>query len=422
MGNSDQRRSILKALFDLKSLTSGSAPIESFRRVAAIGEEDFDKAANQLNVAEIIRVSSERVELMDEDLVLGDYIESRRRLEFEGEQRVAVISSILSGSIRRSTKLMASYYRSASAIGLKGILERFEGQGVPRALFDRSAYIEQIKGRDPLESGAEISHGHDRFDLPCAGFSTHIEDYYPAISESIERERTAVCMMVQNDKPNSADEIFWLAVEVDSKLEATQELAEFWLDRLETAAIAAGFTNYKLWLVAPVGFDEEADRAIKERGAFGTSRAQVNMLIEILTAEPETKDPSVAEYEIVIPMGDSAELIAAHTLEEIAKRHGLRSHDINQIKTALVEACINASEHSHSPDRRIHQTFSVGPSSLTITITNRGVRLSDVDRQDDDSARRGWGLKLIEKLMDNVRYERTDDGTRIIMTKNLQPA
>ena len=37
-----------------------------------------------------------------------------------------------------------------------------------------------------------------------------------------------------------------------------------------------------------------------------------------------------------------------------------------------------------------------------------------------NEARRGWGLKLIEGLMDAVAVEDTDDGTRIRMEKNIR--
>ena len=115
---------------------------------------------------------------------------------------------------------------------------------------------------------------------------------------------------------------------------------------------------------------------------------------------------------------------AAHTLDEIAKKHGIKSHAVNQIKTALVEACINASEHSHSPDGRIHQKFVVGEDHITITVSNRGVRLADAKPPAEDSLRRGWGLELIKKLMDEVHVMQTDDGTRLSMTKrfaNVEP-
>jgi anti-sigma regulatory factor (Ser/Thr protein kinase) len=34
--------------------------------------------------------------------------------------------------------------------------------------------------------------------------------------------------------------------------------------------------------------------------------------------------------------------------------------------------------------------------------------------------RRGWGLKLIRTLMDEVEFERVDDGTSLRMTKYLR--
>ncbi|MBP9109112.1 MAG: ATP-binding protein, partial [Pyrinomonadaceae bacterium] len=60
---------------------------------------------------------------------------------------------------------------------------------------------------------------------------------------------------------------------------------------------------------------------------------------------------------------------------------------------------------------------------ITITISNRGLRLADKQPVATDDAasneRRGWGLKLIRGLMDDVKIEDTDDGTRITMVKRL---
>ncbi|MDQ3798737.1 MAG: ATP-binding protein [Acidobacteriota bacterium] len=122
-------------------------------------------------------------------------------------------------------------------------------------------------------------------------------------------------------------------------------------------------------------------------------------------------------------MGDDTELIAAHAVEEIARRHAFKPAAINQIKTALVEACINAAEHSHSPDRRIYQKISFEDDKIIITIANRGVKmptekvLESESRLEPTEGRRGWGLKLMRRLMDEVNFEQTDDGTRISMVK-----
>ena len=45
---------------------------------------------------------------------------------------------------------------------------------------------------------------------------------------------------------------------------------------------------------------------------------------------------------------------------------------------------------------------------------------SPVAPTNDTNGRRGWGLKLIRDLMDEVEFERVDDGTRLRMTKYLR--
>ena len=122
-------------------------------------------------------------------------------------------------------------------------------------------------------------------------------------------------------------------------------------------------------------------------------------------------------------MDADAELIAAHSVEEIARRHNLDPKSINQIKTALVEACINASEHSLSPDRKIYQRFRVEDDRVVLTVSNRGLRLaSNAVGVPSQEGRRGWGLRLMRNLMDEVSIEEVDDGTRIVMTKYLKAA
>jgi serine/threonine-protein kinase RsbW len=155
--------------------------------------------------------------------------------------------------------------------------------------------------------------------------------------------------------------------------------------------------------------------------------------LELLAARIETPiaavlHPSEAnEFLMVVPMGEDNELIAAHTAEQIAKRLTFKPEAINQIKTAVVEACINASEHSFSPDRKIYQRFRVESDRLVVTISSRGVVPTNLNgaspRPDTTEAaeeRRGWGLKLIRTLMDEVEFERVDDGTSLRMTKYIR--
>jgi len=259
--------------------------------------------------------------------------------------------------------------------------------------------------------------------LPQIVYTANTVAFYPQIQHSIEKERSAVALGFQKCDYTDEDETVWIAAEIDSKLEANKELTEFWCDRLEIVALMCNFLNYKIWLVAPEGFSPEAIEVLKNRNAFGSSRKQIELLINYLGAKDVLGEKLKAnEYEMVVPMGEDTEMIAAQTVEEIARRHSFTPKAINQIKTALVEACINATEHSLSPDRKIYQKFTVENDKIVITISNRGLRLSNkkLHEINPDEGRRGWGLKLMKTLMDDVKFEQMDDGTRISMTKYLQ--
>jgi len=97
----------------------------------------------------------------------------------------------------------------------------------------------------------------------------------------------------------------------------------------------------------------------------------------------------------------------------------------------VVEAFINASEHSLSPERRIYQRFRAEDDKLVITISSRGIVPLTIEAQNGENAapdnelllgnRRGLGLSLIRTLMDEVEFERVDDGTSLRMTKYVRP-
>ena len=65
---------------------------------------------------------------------------------------------------------------------------------------------------------------------------------------------------------------------------------------------------------------------------------------------------------------------------------------------------------------------------LVVTVASRGVVPEQVADQlgegaidqGNGSSRRGWGLKLIKTLMDEVEFERVDDGTQLKMTKYIR--
>ena len=134
------------------------------------------------------------------------------------------------------------------------------------------------------------------------------------------------------------------------------------------------------------------------------------------------KNPKV---ELSIPIIPDMELAATQTSEVVAKHMGLSQEQSDEIKMALIEACINAFEHSETKED-IYIHFIISDENLTIKVIDRGVgfdassiELPNIDQKlKPDERKRGWGLMLIKELMDKVDYESDNTGTTLTMTKN----
>lgn len=409
-------------IFDSLTTERKKSPIEVWQRRSGLNVSDFRRALRFLNEREIVRVSTNLVEAMHENEVLSDYIKARFRLETIEENRASVIGETLSEFVKRAPQTMARFYRKSSAIGLRELLSVFDNQETPLVLLDYERFKQSYKGLKDEEIFENLPNEMANIVLPQIIYTAHTVAFYPPLEQFTEKERSAVALGFEHSVYSEDGEIVWLAAEIDSKLEANKEVTEFWCDRLEMAALMCNFPKNQIWLIAPEGFSDEALEILSQRNAFGSSKKQVELLVKFLNAEDviEKKSPQ-NEYEIIIPMGEDTEMIAAQTLEEIARRHNFAPRTINQIKTALVEACINAAEHSLSPDRKIYQKFAVEDDKIIITVSNRGLRLTDKTAQEitPNEGRRGWGLNLMKSLMDDVKIEQVDDGTRISMVKNL---
>lgn len=421
MPDTGVQQNILRLLAQNLSLTNGNAPAAYWKRHAGLGDNDFRATLDALRSSEIIDVSSGIVHIDTSNIVLRDYLRARSRLEIDGDTRALAVGEALTENVQRAPKLMARFYRRSSAIGLLEMLRNFDGRQVAPALIDYGKFKAEFKGSSDEKIVKAVKEDNAKITLPHIVYAAHTGDFYAKLNEVCDIEASAVALGFTY--ADGQEETAWIAAEIESKLEANRETTEFWCDRLEMAALNCGFERFKLWLIAPEGFSPEAMEALNARNAYGSSRKQVELLAGILGAEiPASAEKAANEYDFVFPMGDNTEMIAANTVEEIAKRHEFTAKAINQIKTALVEACINATEHSLSPDRKIYQKFVVDSDKITITVSNRGLRLADKLAKpiSPDEGRRGWGLKLIKGLMDEVSFEQVDDGTRITMVKYIE--
>ena len=76
--------------------------------------------------------------------------------------------------------------------------------------------------------------------------------------------------------------------------------------------------------------------------------------------------------ELTLPVMDDMELAATKTAEVVAKRMGLDDIKTAEINMALIEACINAFEHSKSKEN-VYITYVIEKDNLVIKVGDRGV-------------------------------------------------
>ena len=428
----ETRVALVRLLWEAIAGDQRAATFEACRRRLHTNADETEAILQQLHVQEFVNWSGNTVELANGPQAWKDYLKTRYRLDVMNEPRALVVADTLSDSLKRAPHTMARHYKQVTKYELKETLSRFDCQQVPAVLFNYSQFKAQLKGSSREQISSALAAQTDVISLPQVVHVASCLSFDPDLRQVCEENRCMVVHAFENAVYADAREVIWLAAEIESKLEIAPDVAELWLDRLKKLASNAGFRRHQVWLISNEGFSDDAAALLSRQNAFFSNRQQVDLLFDRLggplssVARPEEESD---EFLIVVPMGEDNELIAANTVEQIARRLSFRPEAINQIKTAIVEACINASEHSFSPDRKFYQRFRVESDRLVVNISSRGIVPTNIgtgvynenhDAADVGEERRGWGLKLIRSLMDEVEFERVDEGTRLRMTKYLR--
>ena len=134
-----------------------------------------------------------------------------------------------------------------------------------------------------------------------------------------------------------------------------------------------------------------------------------------------------AMVELHIPSILGYEKVAMDTATSLARDMGFTRDRVADLRTAVGEACLNAIEHGNQLDAsvRVGVTLTVGPDALRVDVDDQGnhfdptliePNIDDKIEGKDDS--RGWGVFLIQKLVDEVSFEQAPQGgnrTRLIV-------
>ncbi len=134
--------------------------------------------------------------------------------------------------------------------------------------------------------------------------------------------------------------------------------------------------------------------------------------------------PQEQEVELTLPITPEMEVSASQTASSVANAIGLDADKADEVRIAVVEACINVIEHAEATDGQVHLRFLVKPKYLQVEVKDHGVGFAPdevVEARIEDkihaSRKRGWGLQIIRGLMDDVSVRSDGAGTTVIMKK-----
>ena len=135
------------------------------------------------------------------------------------------------------------------------------------------------------------------------------------------------------------------------------------------------------------------------------------------------------EVKLTLPMAPDMEVVASQAASSLAAFIGMSPDRVDEVRLAVVEACINAFEHSRSADHKVDITFGLlgegEADTLEIRVHDEGVGFSVSEVEEPrieaklrGSRKRGWGLKIIQGLMDEVKIFSGSQGTTVVMSKS----
>lgn len=128
------------------------------------------------------------------------------------------------------------------------------------------------------------------------------------------------------------------------------------------------------------------------------------------------------KFELHVPSVLGNEKVAMEFAAVIAKQLDFPADRIEDLKTAVAEACINAIEHGNKMDAstKVGISLTIAGGRLQVAIQDEGKGIGQVPTPDIETQvegktdPRGWGIFLIKNLMDEVSFESTPEGRNVV--------
>jgi len=134
------------------------------------------------------------------------------------------------------------------------------------------------------------------------------------------------------------------------------------------------------------------------------------------------------EVVLHLPVVPNVELVAAKAVEALGGALGMHQTRVEAASVAVVEACLNAMEHGGGRVTvRLTGDDEGGRSRMVVEVEDGGVGFDPATAPRNTASqvlgcasKRGWGLTLINELMDDVQIDSEPGRTVVRMSKYVE--
>ncbi len=196
-----------------------------------------------------------------------------------------------------------------------------------------------------------------------------------------------------------------------------------------------GFPRLKETVAAAPGGQRLIDRVLRELEAFTGPDAEQEDDITMVTLERSAgarhaEDDGHVLSEFELPSKPGGEREAMERVERAVAGLGLEPARLERLKTAVAEATMNAMEHGneYGPELPVSIRVAHSPGRLRVQVTDQGAAGELPRRETPDleaklagrQGPRGWGLFLIENMVDEARLSNERGGHTVELELRLE--
>jgi len=426
-----ERMARARAIKFLKRVVCDQFPLDTFEGALSLlgtSPEDGGEILSALEFKGLLKSDFEQLRFVG-DPVLADFLYWAFERGVLGKSSSQVAAALVQAKLSLAATGQMEGGREKWVAVAKELMRRWDCREVPMMLFRFGSFRERFGGKGLLEVVIGMESEPQKMRLPKI---SSVSTGYRTRRRGPRLDFDLVAYGFLDADFSEENLVIW-AVDVMTEKALTANAVEHFENRCRLLSLEKGLKPEQLrkWIL----FEGSVDLAALERAAqydvFLTHRSQMRLFLNLFGVEEldltqeERKAPETPpgaeplEFELVLPMKADTEIVAARVAEEVAAYASLDKDTVDRIKMALIEACINAFEHSGAESGKVRLRYILSPEKIELFVQDEGKGFRGGRGAEESKRNRGWGLKLIRELVDDVEIATGDRGTVVRMVKYL---